>query len=93
MADERVYDDTGDVIGGYLTPDEAKERGVQWHGRPNEPTPYSTPDEARGLNIPYQPPSAFPQYNYNNAYAATATQAPAAWKPSVRPSARRRVSH
>lgn len=75
MADNRTYDDHGDVIGGYLTPQEARDAGVEWHGRPNEPTPYATPDEARGLGIPWRPESDFPAYNYNNAYAASATPA------------------
>src|SRR5687767_12700755 len=75
MADNRKYDDKGDVVEGYLTPDEARESGVAWHGRPNEPEPYRTPDEARGLGIAWRPQSEFPQYNYNNQYAATAPRA------------------
>lgn len=76
MADNRKYNEQGDVVEGYLTPDEARAEGVEWHGRPDEPVPYSTPDEARGLNIPWRPQSEFPQYNYNNTRDAAATRAP-----------------
>lgn len=50
--DPRTFDESGDVVGGYLTPDEAQEQGVEWTGRPGEPDDlddpyhYQTPDDA-----------------------------------------------
>ena len=50
--DPRTFDESGDVVGGYLTPDEAGEQGVEWMGRPGEPDDlddpyhYQTPDDA-----------------------------------------------
>jgi len=55
MADERVYDSSGQVVSGYLTPDEAREAGVAWAPRPNEPAPYRTEDESREEGTAYVP--------------------------------------
>lgn len=67
MEDPRKYNEQGDVIGNYLSPGDIQERypGLEFHGRPNEPAPYLTEDEARGLGQQYKPQSAFPQYNYS----------------------------
>jgi hypothetical protein len=51
--DLREYDTGGDVINNYLTPDEAREQGLAWQGRPNEPTPYRTEDESAMRSRPY----------------------------------------
>jgi hypothetical protein len=53
MADERQYNESGEVVSGYLSPDEAREMGVAWAGRPNEPAPYRTEDESREEGTAY----------------------------------------
>jgi len=55
MADEREYNASGEVVGGYLSPDEARDAGVAWAPRPNEPAPYRTEDESRDEGTPYVP--------------------------------------
>lgn len=55
MADERQYDASGNVISGYLSPDEARDMGVAWAPRPNEPAPYRTEDESRQEGTAYVP--------------------------------------
>lgn len=68
MADPREYDEAGDVTGGYLTPEEAREQGVEWKGRPGEsddlssPDHYQTEDEANALGRAYNPVER--QYDY-----------------------------
>ena len=55
MADEREYNASGEVVSGYLSPDEAREAGVAWAPRPNEPAPYRTEDESRDEGTVYVP--------------------------------------
>ena len=52
-SDPRQYNASREVLQGYLTPDESRERGMDWRGRPNEPTPYRTEDEAAMRSRPY----------------------------------------
>ena|SRR3990167_2548090 len=55
--DPREYDERGDVIKGYLTPEESEDLGFEWRGRPGEPDDlrdpyhYQTPDEAESIGI------------------------------------------
>jgi len=55
MADEREYNASGEVVSGYLSPDEARDAGVAWAPRPNEPAPYRTEDESREEGTAYVP--------------------------------------
>jgi len=55
MADERQYNAAGEVVSGYLSPDEARDAGVAWAPRPNEPAPYRTEDESRDEGTVYVP--------------------------------------
>lgn len=72
LMDERELDTSGNVIGGYLTPDEARERGLEWKPRPNEPAPYRTEDEIAGKAKPYDyrgdaEPKAFKSHDVYDA--------------------------
>jgi len=51
--DPRVYNERGEVVSGYLSPEEARNMGLEWKPRPNEPAPYRTEDEARAAGTAY----------------------------------------
>jgi hypothetical protein len=51
--DPRVYNERGEVVGGYLTPEEARNMGLDWKPRPNEPAPYRTEAETQAAGVAY----------------------------------------
>ena len=70
MADPREFDENGDVTSGYLSPQEARDAGVEWKGRPGESDDlssdehYQTPDEAQALGKAWAP--VVGNYDYQN---------------------------